>query len=333
MSSVHREKNTSALKDRVTSVLVLVFGAVLAACLGEAVLRFKNDDMKNYDIEMWKYSRDLKVISPDPKMAFTHRRNASAILQSVTIRTDEWGLRGGPVPPMPPGGRRILFLGSSITLGWGVPEQETLTARLQQMFAEHNQDVAVLNGGVGNYNAQRYVERLFVELGQLEPTDIVVQYFLRDAEDLEPTEGNLLLRHSELAVALWIAGSRLFGKIGSQSLTDYYRSLYRPDAPGFLRMKASLELLADYARERGIRLYLAMTPDVHNLGHYDFQFVHDTMRSIAEADGYTYVDLLPAFGTLTPEQVWAMPGDPHPNALGHRLMAERLFPVIEKPRQ
>lgn len=53
------------------------------------------------------------------------------------------------------------------------------------------------------------------------------------------------------------------------------------------------------------------------------------MKKVAATDGYTFVDLLPAFGALAPEQIWAMPGDPHPNALGHKLMAETLFPVLE----
>jgi lysophospholipase L1-like esterase len=315
-----------------SSALVLLVGTVLALAVGEGFLRLKNSDMKNYDIEMWKYSRELKTISPNQKMAFSHKPKASAILQSVEIRTNEWGLRGSPVPPAADGSRRVLFLGSSILLGWGVPEQETLTAQLEKMLAARKPGVAVLNGGVGNYNAERYVERFFVELKDLRPTDIVVQYFLRDAESLEPAEGNMLMRNSELAATLWIAGSRLFGKIGAQSLSDYYRSIYRPDAPGFVQMQASLKRLAAYAKEHRIRLYLAMTPDVHNLQNYQFSFVHDIIRGIAEAEGYTYVDLLPAFGSLSPKEVWAMPGDPHPNALGHKLMAQALFPILEQGR-
>ena len=49
---------------------------------------------------------------------------------------------------------------------------------------QRGEQASVLNGGVGNYNAVRYVSRFFKELATLEPTDIVVQYFLRDAEDL-----------------------------------------------------------------------------------------------------------------------------------------------------
>jgi lysophospholipase L1-like esterase len=93
-------------------------------------------------------------------------------------------------------------------------------------------------------------------------------------------------------------------------------------------MQSRLKELAEYAKRRNIRLYLAMTPDVHNLIDYKFDFVHSTMRRIAEADGYTFVDLLPAMRGRPPQDLFAMPGDPHPNALGHQLMADAIAPVI-----
>ena len=312
-----------------TSLAVLVISLGLALGAGEAVLRVKNSSMKTYDIEMWRYAKELKVRSDDPHLDFDHVKSASAVLQNVTIRLNDWGLRNGPLEPVEPGGRRILFLGGSIALGWGVPEDSTVEARIERRLREAGQHVQVLNGGVGNYNAERYVSRFFKELSGLNPTDIVVHYFLRDAEDLEPGNGNILLRHSELAVTMWIAYHRLVDRSGERSLVDHYRAVYAPEAPGFVQMKARLKDLADYARARQIRLYLAMTPDVHNLVDYKFGFVHDTMKAVAQADGYTYVDLLPVMQGRPPEELFAMPGDPHPNALGHQLMADALFPVLE----
>jgi hypothetical protein len=183
---------------------------------------------------------------------------------------------------------------------------------------------------VGNYNAARYVERFFTELEGLRPSDIVVQYFIRDAEMLDPGGGNIFLRNSELAVTLWIASHRLLERTGQNALVEHYKDVYRADQPGYQDMLKALKRLADYAKANGIRLFLAMTPDVHNLKNYDFSFIHDRMRGVAAEDGYVYIDLLPAFGKLAPEQVWAMPGDPHPNALGHKLMAQAIFPVLRK---
>jgi len=315
-------------QNRLFSVILVLFSLLFASVAGEAVLRLKNSSMKTYDIEMWRYAKDLKVRSDDPHLDFDHVKSKSAVLQSVDIRLNEWGLRGGAVEPAAAGDRRILFLGGSIALGWGVPEEQTVEARLEKMLRDQGSKVQVLNGGVGNYNADRYVSRYFKELAGLNPTDIVVLYFLRDAEDLPPGGGNVLLQHSELAVTLWIAYHRLFDKAGEQSLVDHYRNAYQENAPGFLLMQARLKELADYAQAKRIRLYLAMTPDVHNLVDYKFDFVHSTMSQIAKAEGYRFVDLLPAMRGRPPQTLFAMPGDPHPNALGHQLMAEAIFPVL-----
>ena len=65
--------------------------------------------MTNYDIEMWRYARELKVRSGDPSLDFEHLRNKSAVLQNVDIRLNEWGLRGDPVTPAGPGTRKSCF--------------------------------------------------------------------------------------------------------------------------------------------------------------------------------------------------------------------------------
>ncbi len=310
------------------SVVLVAASVIVALAVGEAVLRLKNRTMATYDIEMWRYAKELKVKSPDPHLDFDHARSRSAVLQNVEIRLNEWGLRGGRVEPLAAGGRRILFLGGSIALGWGVPEAETVEARLERMLRDRGERAQVLNGGVGNYNADRYVTRFFADLEPLHPTDLVVHYFLRDAEDLPAGGGNVALRHSELAVTMWIAFHRLFDRSGEQSLVDHYRDAYRPDAAGFQVMQHRLSDLSDYARTHGVRLYLAMTPDVHNLVDYKLGFVHEIMRRVAERSGYVYVDLLPALSGRRSEELFAMPGDPHPNALGHALMAAAIAPVI-----
>jgi lysophospholipase L1-like esterase len=314
-----------------SAIVVLV---ALAFSLGatELMIRFKNSSMNNYDIEMWRYSRELKTPSPDPALDFDHVHSKRAQLQHVDIRVNNWGLRGADVGAPENGKRRILLLGGSITLGWGVPESDTLSWRLQQKFLAAGQDVQVLNAGVGNYNAERYVSRFFKELTGLQPTDIVVHYFLRDAEQLPPGGGGFFLRHSQLAVTLWIAYHRWFDRQGEQSLVDHYHEVYQTNATGFNAMKQSLQRLASYAEQNNIRIYLAMVPDVHNLVDYKFNFVHELMRNLAQEDGYTFVDLLPALQGRPPAELWAMPGDPHPNSLGHQLMADALFPILDKEK-
>ena len=311
------------------SAAIALASTLVALGAGEAILRARNASMKNYDIEMWRYAKELKRRSDIAVLGHEHVPSSSARLQSVDIRINERGLRGPALGPRKPGQRRILFLGSSVTLGWGVPEEETLTARLRRMFAADGQDVEVLNAGIGNYNSVRYVERFKRRLADLDPSDIVVHYFVRDAEVIDAGRDNWVLRHSQLAATTWIAFSRYFGKASEKSLTEHYRDVYRPDAQGYREMRKALHELAGIARQRGIRVYLAMTPDVHDLVDYRFGFIHDEMERVARQEGFAYVDLLPAMRNLTPQVLWSMPGDPHPNGLGHRRMAEALYPALK----
>ena len=98
-----------------------------------------------------------------------HIPSKEAILQSIKIRINSHGLRGDEIKPKQEGIKRILFLGSSITLGWGVAEEETLTERLVDMFDAEGKPTEVLNAGVGNYNSVRYVEQFLTRLTHLVP--------------------------------------------------------------------------------------------------------------------------------------------------------------------
>jgi lysophospholipase L1-like esterase len=318
------------VKNTLLTILMFVVSTAFAIGVGEVALRIKNSDMRNYDIEMWRYALELKKRADDPVLGHEHVPSKAATLQSVDIRLNERGLRGGPVPAPAPGQRRVLFLGSSVTLGWGVPEAETVEARLEQMLKARGENVVVMNAGIGNYNAERYVQRFLTTMTDLQPTDIVVHYFVRDAEHLDAGGGNWLLRNSQLAVTLWIAAQRLFGKAGEKTLVEHYRAVYEPSQPGYKSMVSALDRLSKYAREKNIRVWLAMTPDVHDLVDYKFDFIHAQVKDIASRLGFTYVDLLPAMRNRTPQELWSMPGDPHPNGLGHKLMADAIFPLLEQ---
>ncbi len=311
----------------VASGLVIV-SVIVCLGLAEGALRLKNSAMNNYDIEMWRYGKTLKMRTGDAELPIDHVKSSSAVLQNVTIRINSYGLRGGPVTPLPSGERRILVLGNSIALGWGVPEEDTLEAQLQTMLAAHGAPAQVLNGGMGNCDAQQYVARFFKNFATLSPTDIVVLYNMRDAEVVVPGAENPVLRYSELAVTLWTAYQRLFHKGGMNVLVDHYRDVNRVDAPGFIAMKRSLAKLAQYAKAHGARIFLAMAPETHDLVDYPFAYAHELMGRVAAEEGYTYIDLLPAMRNIPPDKIFVMPGDPHPNRLGHELMAREILPAL-----
>jgi hypothetical protein len=148
-------KYISPAREAVFSIFILSAALVLCLLLAEAFLRIKNSAMTNYDIEMWRYANELKQKSDDPQIDFDHPRSRNALLRSTEIRLNSRGLRGPEIVPLQNDQRRILFLGGSITLGWGVAEKDTVEARLERMLNDSGDAAQVLNGSVGNYNAER----------------------------------------------------------------------------------------------------------------------------------------------------------------------------------
>ena len=156
---------------------------------------------------------------------------------------------------------------------------------------------------------------------ELKPDSIVVQYFINDAESLESGGGNWLLRNSQLAVTLRIAMNRLLYSGDESSLTKHYRNVYSNNGEGFNAMEDSIASLSEYTKKNDVKLFLVMTPDFHNLIDYPFSFIHSKIEGIASKNNIEFLDLLPYFEGISKEEIWVMPGDPHPNKKGHEIMA------------
>ena len=85
------------------------------------------------------------------------------------------GLRA-PVPetPRPAGRQRVLVLGDSSIFGHGVPDTDTLSARLQARLQASGLDADVVNGGIPGYSTEQ-TRVLLDELGWgLEPTLLLI---------------------------------------------------------------------------------------------------------------------------------------------------------------
>lgn len=318
-------------KSVIVATFVFCLSLAVGLCIAEVALRVKNKSMTNYNIEMWRYAKELKRKSLDPVLGHEHVPESEAVLQSVKIKIDENGMRCGDdksTGALPD--RRILFLGSSITLGWGVEYEKILTSLLNERFKADGKNTKVYNAGIGNYNTKRYVHLFLSKLKKIEPTDIVVHYFINDAEVLSSGGASFFVENSQLGATLKMAVSRFTTSTGIDKLVEYYKALYADNSIGYKDMIAAFESLREYCAQHSIRVYFLMTPDIHQLYDYPFDFIHDKMTSLAREKGFTYIDPLESFLKYDPKELWAMPGDPHPNEVGHEIMAEAVYAKLKE---
>ena len=309
---------------------LLFFCVTLVSLLSlEGLTRLFLDDGMLYELEMWKYAREVKVRDQRPDMGHRHRPNAHAELMGQDLRTDSHGFRSPPILDKPGFGvARIAFVGDSIAMGWGVAEKETFATQVIAALKASGRKVDGYNMGVGNYNTTQELA-LFRDVGAaMKPDIIAVAYFINDAEPM-PQYGDWLAEHSAAWVVFRYRINSLFRQFGeAPDWKHYYRALYKPEAEGWRQTQAAIAGFAQEARKIDAQLIVFNIPELRELKPYPFEDVTAEVRNAVEKQGVPFVDLLPSVQNLDPASLWVAVPDPHPNGKADITFAKAMLPPI-----
>ena len=313
-----------------SSFLTLV-SLVFAVGLFELACRTIVDTGMHYHLEMWKYAVSLKEVADDPAIGHRHKAVSEAHLMGDDVKIIADGLRDRERPDLTEDTVKVLMLGDSITFGWGVPQAETVSARLETLLPQQTgQSFAVINSGVGNYNTAMEVA-WFERYGlDHEPDAVVLNVFINDAE-ITPANTDIhwwdraLYSRVVLFGALDTARRLVFGGVDWKT---YYRDLYTPANSGWLTMQSSIARLAELCRENGIPLVLVDYPELREVSPYPFPDVSEKISVAAFEQQTAYISLLPAVENEAPSALWVTEPDPHPNSYANQLFAEYLAPRL-----
>lgn len=298
---------------------VLVLLSVLVFLTGiELWVRMAYADGSNFDIEMWRYAKDVKQVSAIPGVGHEHRPNVRGTYMGVELATNALGLRNREIAlEKPAGTTRILMLGDSVTLGWGAPFEGTTSRALERRLdgLAGGPRFEVVNTGVGNYNTAMELAWLVHRGHALRPDLVLLNYFINDAEETPTRQESFFERFSWAAV--FVAGrfdvlSRTY--FGRSDWKSYYRDLYHPDAAGWRQAQAKIAELAAFCRERGVPLVFVSYPELHELAPYPFEDVTRALADVAAANALPFIDLLASVRDADPPSLWVTPTDAHPNA-------------------
>lgn len=330
------------------NLLLVTIGMLVFFILAEIGVRIYTSVSKNFDIEMLTYAKKLKRRASIPGLSHEHIPGSSAEIMRVRIDINQSGFRGPGLPPVKPQNEhRILVLGSSITIGWGVPFENVFTTLLEKRLnqdaaasgkdgdnPENRQVYRVINSGIANYNTLLEALYLKKKLYRFQPDTVVLHYFINDAEILSPGGAGFLIRHSRLAALVYNRVSQFIEakKNKYKHIGEYYRDLYRDDSRGWQEAKQAILDIHAFCQQSGIRFMVLMQPDLHDLSAGSLQEqCHHKIKSFLETHRISYHDLMPAFRErfgADPSAIWVNPDDSHPTAPGHQVMAEGLYKIF-----
>jgi lysophospholipase L1-like esterase len=270
----------------------------------------------------------------------------------VRVRINEDGLRGPRAArPKPAGVTRILWLGDSVTFGYGVARDEDTFPFLvaKQLGTES------VNAGVGGYAPWQELAWLEREGWSYEPDRIVVGFVLNDlTEPLSLVryggqgEGWQLARTARSRLDRWLSASALatflrdglatlrFGRdvqLGAQALeaADVKRMVSQPDAPLWQRSwsitEANLAKLFASARAHDVPVVLVIFPYAFQLEAPDeLSGPQRRLEQIAKAANVRVLDLLPV---LAPHGRAMFLDESHLSTAGHERVAAALYGFLE----
>ena len=316
--------------------LAVLAGTVLLFAGGlEVALRLRFARSLDFAMEMWKYAVELKRPVADPQLSFTHVPNRSAFLMGVRVTTNSQGLRDREYSlEKPPGVYRIVMLGDSTTLGWGVPAQQTVAKILERRLNQAGgQRFEVLNAGVGNYGTVQEVTHYKTYDRAFHPDLVILEYFINDVEPVprEKTMGWLSRSYlAAFALSRYDALLRFSGR--RPQWAEYYAGLYEEGRPGLRAAQEALRELAEITSRDGVKLLVAMLPELHEInGTYRFAGEHRKIADALDGTGTPVVELIESLRGHGPESsLWVTPADPHPNGKANALIAAQIAAWVLK---
>jgi hypothetical protein len=265
----------------------------------------------------------------DPNLGFVHAPNTSAFLMGVDVRVNSQGLRDREYSLAKPAGvYRVLMLGDSTTLGWGVQAADTAAKVLERQLGPWFE---VIDAGVGNYGTVQEFTYYKTRGRLFHPDLVILQYFINDPEPVPSLKGGFLLDHSYL---LAFTASRWDSLLRVLHLRpdwrQYYASLYDENNAGFQSARRALVELSESVRADGAQLLVAILPELREInGDYPFDRETRKIKDVLDSQRTPFVDLIDGLRGHGPESsLWVTPLDSHPSAKAHALIAAQLLQLI-----
>ncbi|MCP4204936.1 MAG: SGNH/GDSL hydrolase family protein [bacterium] len=319
-----------AFPELIRRLGVAVIALLVSLLITEVAVRIHGRSNTFYDLEMSRYALEVKESSTNPSIGHVHRAGARARLMDVQVEINSDGFRDHDYSiEKPPGTRRLVFLGDSLTFGWGVESDQTFEARLERILNDES-PTEVLNFGTGNYNTEQSVHLFFEKGLRYQPDGVVVFYFINDAEETPARSKWMGLGHSRAVTFFWSRIQAALSNLGwKRSFQDTYSSLYGDDSPGWVKAKQAFDELSSVCDRNGIDLKVVILPELHQLVDYPFAAEHELLHTFLDQQGIEYLDLVPFFANESnPRRFWVAPDDAHPNTLGHERIAVSTAPFL-----
>jgi lysophospholipase L1-like esterase len=336
----HRLDRYVTVPDMRYRLLLVLVALALPLLFAEGFLRIRGSASHTLIAETARLARLMEMHEEARYLTFPPGRSLRG--WGHDIRLNQLGMRDPePVIPKPEQTRRILVLGDSFAFGQGVAQEEALPFLLRASLAKDG--VGVVNGATPGWNTLEQ-ERFFNHnVARLDPDLVLILYVINDREPDNP------FRRARIEAVDF--GARLHRSLLATSrLYEYVTFTYRktwagPDDsmrdelirwaayqgrrlpgepfddadPGWQKSRNSLRRIHQAMRARGGEMFVVF---LRSAPAKSADSAYAALVELGREAGIEVMDAWPYYEGHAPSKIVIDPlVDPHPNALGHELLA------------
>ena len=333
---------------------------LLGALEGLAYLWEQNQANSLYAWELVASRRMLWEQHPGPGAGYTlmqPRRHYE--WQGIPVDINGHGLRGPETTYAKPSGTlRILNLGDSVAMGWGVPEADTYGRQLEALLNGQGAEslhYEVINAGVPGWNLENALAYLQAEGVKYEPDFVLLDITV--VNDIKG--GSALLADNSPPLIQWLRANTHFWPFLTVQLrwlqaraegrdridvidppteAEKYFPL-QADAQEWTQVWNSVAAIDRVAHEHGARTILVLFPLEYQVIDASYSTLpQEVLAARAAEASIPAVDMLPSYQAACESK----PGGPcqledrylfadvwmHPSSLGHALTSAELRPTL-----
>jgi hypothetical protein len=354
---------TSNLSPRTQGCLklaMLLITPIMLLCVLEAVGYVWEKQQANgrYAWELVASRRIEMDRYPTPGAGYTlMKRNAKYEYQDIPVVINALGLRSPSVEfTKPEGVFRILNLGDSVAMGWGVRQEESYGQILAGLLAEKlGRPVEVINAGVPGWNPENEIAYLQAVGLKFKPDLILLDFTL--ANDVYGS--NALVENRRPAPIEWLRANTYFwpfltiqlrwleAKVKGETRMDVINPPHRANAyfpedandPKWRQIEGLVHQNMELAKGEGIPLIIVLFPLEDQVIDQAFSTLpQELFKEWTDKSDIQLVDLLLAYR----QACGAKPGGRcyledrylfadvwmHPSVLGHIIAAQEIQKVL-----
>jgi lysophospholipase L1-like esterase len=246
-----------------------------------------------------------------------------------SIRTNRWGMRDQEYEELPPPGTyRMALLGASTVMGWGVGDAETFEALLEDRLNRDGLGSGparweILNLAVPGYEPPQLLATLPKALA-FQPNAVL---YVAPGGELSAGARYLITAVHKGIEIPYAPLREIVQRVGISASTEN-TTAERQLAPFRVEiLRGIYRQIVEESRANGAVPVFLFLPQVYT-GQWQGE-TPETLRLAAEA-GFVVLDLSDVYAKHDISSVRLAEWDNHPNALGHRLAADRLYQELRR---